>query len=391
MQILRKSNLLLFVAGILITGYAKGQCYDDTTHTYYWSAVVRAATNDVVPWADSQVVGDYWFDWEVGVSAVVKVGSTVINSDSASVGYGGNNTSGFLNLSDTGVDLYWEDAPSVYGAGTYTITSSHTYTSACSDYETYDYSGAAQQTLVVYAPTVDGLSGIWWLGGGSDPTNGYYNEGLLTANAHCGDDDICTDTPSWTITTGGDKMSLSCMSCSNTTTTSLGASYGLGDISIQISIGGFQADAFPYTINAPAYLTSVYPYLYDTTDSDGFYSYIFWANVDILGDEMTSIALNEQFGSFSPDQANNWPAPTAGSVDSYAGYVWADHVYVSCPACAPAPANPAGPPPTGSAVMHASQTWFVGSSTGSVGVCVQVDTIQYYTDHGRDNSPGRCS
>ncbi len=111
MQILRKSNLLLFVAGILITGYAKGQCYDNTTHTYYWSAVVRAATNDVVPWADSQVVGDYWFDWEVGVSAVVKVGSTVINSDSASVGYGGNNTSGFLNLSDTGVDLYWEDAP----------------------------------------------------------------------------------------------------------------------------------------------------------------------------------------------------------------------------------------------------------------------------------------
>ncbi len=75
------------------------------------------------------------------------------------------------------------------------ITYSHTYTSTYSDYETYDYSGAAQQTLVVYAPTVDGLSGIWRLGGGSDPTNGYYNQGLLTANAHCGDDDISTDTP----------------------------------------------------------------------------------------------------------------------------------------------------------------------------------------------------
>ncbi len=54
-------------------------------------------------------------------------------------------------------------------------------------------------------------------------------------------------------------MSLSCMSCSNTTTTSLRASYGLGDISIQLSIGGFRGDTFPYTINAPAYLKSVYP------------------------------------------------------------------------------------------------------------------------------------
>jgi len=162
-----------------------------------------------------------------------------------------------------------------------------------------------------------------------------------------------------------------------------------------MDIGGFSAQHFSFTVNAPASLDSAGA-PYNQNYNDGYYTAIYYNTLDEFGNQMPSIALNEQFsdplsctnpvGHFCPDQNNNWNKPNPYGLSSYnlQGY-WYDQIYFSsCTNCTPAYSHPQTPL-SSNKVDYGTQTWRVGSSTVGTGVSVQTDTFQRYTDHGAHN------
>lgn len=93
--------------------------------------------------------------------------------------------------------------------------------------------------LAVERPTVTMDHPIWYLGGVGG-FGSYQITGVLTANANG-----ATETPVWTVTTGGTKVNLGCTNCTWTYITALAASSGCTyDVTLQASVGGFPSDIF---------------------------------------------------------------------------------------------------------------------------------------------------
>lgn len=341
--------------------------------TFHWSSdVLRWGGNDVWTFGSAYIDGYYMWYWRPKVTTTSTLNGQVL--------FGRLNVIAYAGYGEEAVNQ-WHDAPQNVGTGLYGVSNIIEYLPdpGCDAISPINNS----ESLGVSRPYISGLNGIWWLGGGSDPANGYYNQGALTANKNCGAGDICNETPYWTVTLNPQKISLSCTVCNSNVATSLVPSQSLGDITILIDIGGFQSPAFNYTVNAPYRMSSSSPYVLDQTYQDGYWSYIYYRTYDLFGNAMPSIALNEQFGAFVNDQANNWAKPTAGGLSQYGGYDWWDNMYMyNCSSCSPPVQNPQNPL-TNNRVDHAAQSWRIGSSTVGSGVLVQNNTHQRYTDHGR--------
>jgi hypothetical protein len=358
-------------------------CSDSTTVLHTSENVVRSASNQVWSFAQSWVTGDYATTWTASVSATTTFNGSQTHSGGASQS-GGNIAT-----------VQWYDAPSTYGSGTYAEADTHTFSNTCGGSGgPYNYS----PSLSVAQPSITGVSGVWYLGGGSDSTNGYYNQAALTGNPNCNSGDTCSNTPAWSVTANASKVTLTCSVCTNQTVTGSVPSDAVGDIQISMNIGGFAAPAFSFTVDTPASLDSAMA-PYDTDYYDGFYSAIYYNTLDEFGNLMSSISLNEQFSSpgcsspvsnFCPDQTNNWNKPTAYGLSGYAGSYRFDQIYLySCSSgtgTTPPCTGPQSPSLSTSTVDHSTQTWSVGSSSVGSGVQVQYDTFQRYVDHGRHNS-----
>ena len=61
----------------------------------------------------------------------------------------------------------------------------------------------------------------------------------------------CSETPHWTVTANPSKVSLSCSDCSSTIVTTQQPSSTIGDIHIEVSVGGFTSDTFYFTVDQP--------------------------------------------------------------------------------------------------------------------------------------------
>jgi hypothetical protein len=103
------------------------------------------------------------------------------------------------------------DASQNVGTGLYGFSNIVTYLpdSACAAINPLNNS----ESLGVSRFYISGLNGIWWLGGGSEPADEYYNQGALTANKNCGASDICNEASYWTVTLDFQKLSLSYSVC----------------------------------------------------------------------------------------------------------------------------------------------------------------------------------
>ena len=236
----------------------------------------------------------------------------------------------------------------------------------------------------VQRPTISGPGGgagpygIWWLGGGSDDVNGYYNRATLSANANG-----APGTAHWATTTGGNKVLLSCISCTLPLVTSLQPSANCTyDVGIQMDFAGFKSPVYAMNVNAPFYMDAG---LSSTSNFlDGWLTLVPYVNRDRCNYAMTSIALNEAFGPWVPDTTNNWNKPIAGGLPSYGGYTWYDQISVSnCPTCSPAVQQ--NNPPGQTAVDNSQQSWRIGSASVGSGIYVQVDTLRRYSGHGEHN------
>jgi hypothetical protein len=368
---------LLFGAGtVLLAQCPAGAVCVDTDDNF-----VRLNGNTVQGHTGMSLSGDHqYYFYPALYSWEDKDGSTFGSSS----GYTWGSLGGTANYTFSSVTL------SSSGPGTYTATGYHVVycpTSICGS-EVYfppysdGWNGYDAGSLAAQRPTIStgsGIAGVWWLNGLRDPADGYDDRTTLNVNTNCAS---CTETPAWSVTVNSSKISLSCNNCSSPTVTSQQASGGLGDISIKVSLGGFDSDTFAFTVNTPSYLSSEYPYASDVANSNGYWSYIYYAVRDLFDYPFPSIPISETFGTFVNDQTNNWPKPMAGGSSGFTGYVWVDNMAIAGTGITPPVSNPQSPLGT-SAVDHAAQDWYVGSATPGSGVHVHTNTHQHYTDHGR--------
>jgi len=350
---------------------------------------LRYGGNDVWSYAYNWTDGDDWlWYYRPKVTSTSKLNGAVIE--------GRENIVTLANYGGTALNQ-WHDAPQTRGTGQYSI-SSHFEWLAAPGCDPYPYTVDYTPTLSVSRPTINsyGALGVWWLGGGSDPGNGYYNQVALAAQKNCLAGDSCTETPVWSkVETGAGRIAFNCTTCESNVVTSQHestAGYGNWDITIKFSIGGFESEPLSFYVNAPYYVDlgnappgqpwGDYPL------DDGYESIEWYSNWDRWGNRMPSVALNNTFGTWQPDQTNNWNKPSNSGTSGYDNYyqVWSQDIYhYQCPTCNPAVTNPQTPL-SGSKVDHSAEVWRIGNATPGNGVAVQTDTLQRYVDHGRQEN-----
>lgn len=368
--------LILCIALPLVRQIAQAQCSDATTQAVYYSGVIRNGGNDVWTYAGAEVTGNYYLTWTTAVTLTERLNGSIFQSRQnvyATAGFGGNSTM-----------LSYHDALSSSGPGDFTLSVFHEWGSSCGNY----ISTTSNKSLTVQRPTINayGIYGVWWLGGGSDGSNGYYNTAVLGANKNCNPGDTCNETPAWSLTQlTPQKLMLNSSTGTSTTVTSLSASSAPGDITIKFNIGGFESEPLYFTVNAPYTLEARTSLNSHVADSDGYDSKIYYSiREKMYSTRMPSIALNESFGTWeNDDTTNNWAKGTAGGLASFApNDYWYDNIAISgCSLCSPGLQNPQTP--LGSTTIdHVAQTWRVGNATVGSGVKVQTDRLQRFRDHG---------
>ena len=235
------SGTFLALLALLPLRLEAAACIADTN--FYWSSdVYRLGGNDVWSFGSGYVEGYYWAYWRPRVTSTQRLNGNVLfgrQSVVSTAGYGGQ----ALNE--------WHDTPQTTGTGVYSIDNHIEYLPRedCDPISgIYSY-----ESLQVERPTISGINAIWWLGGGSDPNNGYYNQAALTA-----DPKGAPETPYWTVAPGSTKISLSCTSCTQNVVTSEQPSSGcVYDIGIKVSVGGLDSDVFVFSVNQPSWLEGV--------------------------------------------------------------------------------------------------------------------------------------
>jgi len=277
------------------------QCSNGTTVHVAFHGLTREASNSVYAVAETYTVGDYWAKWNSYVSSTESLNNSLVHSGTnGPSSYGGT------------AEVDWHDAPSSVGVGLFTMSNTHQAHSSCGDNTSYGTSDSLSvRRPTITAPNGSSWAAAWYLGGGGDAPNGFYNVAAVTGNMNCGPSDTCTNQPYWSVTAGASKISLLCSVCVNQSVTTQAASDTVGDIGIVISIGGLTSDVFPFTSNAPT--TNVYRGCVDQYYGDyGYNSKISYQTTDITGSPMFRIAINETFGPKEDDWFaatgfhNNW-------------------------------------------------------------------------------------
>jgi hypothetical protein len=267
------------------------------------------------------------------------------------------------------------------GDGDYRVAVSASGTCLNNAYPLTPNSPSPSSVLSILRPRITGPGnvqsqyGIWWLGGASDDSNGYYNRATLSVNANG-----ATGSPTWS-TGGSSSVSLSCSACNFPLVTSVQPSANCSyDIAVTVNYSGFYSPIFWMNVNAPFYMQS--GGLSSTTNNlDGWSTVVPYSNRDRCNYQMPSIALNENFSTFTDIVSNNWAKPTAKGLSGYFGLTWYDQIYIySCSACMPSLQQ--NNPPGQTAVDQAQQFWNIGSATVNFGIYVQQNTFRRYTGHG---------
>lgn len=383
---LAASCFVLTITSVLFSGSLRAQCANSTTAHLAVLNLSREAGNSVLALAGTQTVGDYWERWDSYVQATEYRNYQVVRSGNHQVGYGGI------------ASLEWHDAPSSIGTGTYALYSYHRAESECGDAT----DRSRDTSLIVSRPSVTkplGLeSGIWWLGGassgnfnGADPDNGFFNTGTFTGNSNCGGSDVC-DQPTWVVTAGSDKLSLSCTNCTVTTATSLKHSQTVNDIQIRFFVGGANglgSDPVYYTVNYPKEIvyqaySSTFPNL-TVPFNDGYVTTLPYKTLDMSGYALPRIAYNEVFSGEQRTQGTNWPSFVSKSFPfppMVGGTVWQDRVsmWTTGGTLTPTPIDNPNDSNASSFVQSVTQKWYVAccpnSTTTGFGVYLQYGTLQ---------------
>lgn len=318
--------------------------------------------------------GNYWYEWQLYLDSWWYFNGNLLLSATNDAGSGKGQP----------VGRQYTSILQALGPGTFNLNSyHHGYAETCNQYAPPYRNGVSGYVygaaFPVARPTITGLNGVWWLGGGSDPANGYYNAIDLTAHPNG-----APETPYWWVPNNPQKVSLTCSVCGVQALYSAAASSSCAyDVTVKVSVGGFESDPFNVVVNAPASLSkdAVTPHL---DNGAGYASWVGYYTLDICNAQMTTLANNEEFGTFT-NNGTGWVPPSS---QGYSGFInlapgdprhWSDVISADCASCTPSTQNPQGGT---TLVMYATQVWRFGSSTVSSGVPVRSGTANWYRDHG---------
>lgn len=180
-------------------------------------------------------------------------------------------------------------------------------------------------------PTITGVNAFWWLGSGILSDGGtcsgqtgpcYFSQASWTANPNGN-----TGSPTWTVVnsaTGGGSVSLNCSTCTTVTATATSPSAGcVFDITVTVTYNGDTSAPFTVAINQPtmttltngtptdesgnAYLSRINGTV--VTGAVGYASTTSWNATDSCGGTDGGLDVNESFGTFTSDTANNYGTP----------------------------------------------------------------------------------
>ena len=226
-----RNVLLLFT--LLLPEIARADCWAATDVGIWGSShpVSRLNGNAVRAYSETYLTGSYAGYWYSAVSSWMYRNSVQIGSYAEAQ----------AATPATAISQTYTPSLSVYGPGSYQQKAYHrAYSPYCgwvaiTQNGGYTYGPA----LAVERPTVTMDHPIWYLGGVGG-FGSYQITGVLTANANG-----ATETPVWTVTTGGTKVNLGCTNFTWTYITALAASSGCTyDVTLQASVGGFPSDIF---------------------------------------------------------------------------------------------------------------------------------------------------
>jgi hypothetical protein len=261
----------------------------------------------------------------------------------------------------------------------------------------HQWGGSSSGTV---APTITKDKNLWYLGGNPAPANWSLGSTSVTLTAN----GATTGRFEWSITAGGSRAQLEggVQNITKTDANTVGISSTMfstqqNDVTVRLiytpSGGSSATRNFNLTIDSPYKLVSTG----STTNtgasncnnpaapgSNGFQSLVPYKIMSFLGVQISGIAVNESFTNQVDDYiANTWPLFQAGGTTSPDGNFVDNLCAVN--QITPPSLSPQSPLSTVK-VTHASQGWFIGSSTPGSGVPVQNNTLQLYQDHGRHES-----
>jgi hypothetical protein len=242
----------------------------------------------------------------------------------------------------------------------------------CYEYGTYEENASAPAAV---KPTITGPNTMWWFNGATPSS--YSSQTQITLST-----EDTGNSYSWSVVTGGSKVTLSNQNTANVTLTSSGASGSMNDVGIEVVVDGQVSDQFNLTVRAPHQLN----HTSTSHSADGTWGY------------RTEITYNirDQFNTSLPGQAIPVNEDfTTGVISDFSGMDWrqaneagatlplpnvSDVITGEISTHFPTPQSPQSP--LGSTkVCHWGQDIYVGSATIGSGRRVQSNTHQKYRDH----------
>ncbi len=257
----------------------------------------------------------------------------------------------------------------------------------------------AQQPALV-APPLSSSNPLWFFGIGNAPPSGFTLGDIkttLTAKGASG------GSFKWTVTAGIGKASFASGSSQTSIVTSANSvilwsfSYSAAPNDVSVSLiwtdstgHAYPASTLNFDIDSPYEDQVSGPIVNEsvsncipTSGTTGYASFITYLTHSYFGVTITNEWVNESLDNFSDDHVNNWPWGNEGSVLSPDGR-FSDEICVTqgTGGLSPQPTPPQQPQLSTYTIDHATQGWYVGSTTPAKGVQIQRDTLQRYIDHG---------
>jgi hypothetical protein len=283
------------------------------------------------------------------------------------------------------------------GDGDYRITVSATGLCNGTWYTLTPNNPLPSPTLTVLRPriTTNGIFGMWWLGGISDPAGGPGGTGLwdqaqIVGTRNCTTGTCPSESLSYSIThTGSGRATLTCTSCDTTNAKAAAPSSYCNerDITVTANLSGFYAaEPVQMTVNTfrnARRITAKPPVSTTSAYQGGWLTEIFYHLDDLCSIPVNyPVSVNEAFGQRTPP-SSQWllPTPRSGLVIPFGDQiaVW--------------PTQPGGvqptPPQTPLGNLLVDQIpWLVrlGSQVSGLGLHVMTADQLRYEDHGDHTS-----
>lgn len=256
-------------------------------------------------------------------------------------------------------------------------------------YQSRTHTWYSSAPTVIERPSItsNGVAGMWWLNGESDPAAGLYDQALVIGDKKCNE---CSNSLTYSIhSTGFGRAVLTCFNCNQTNVKAQHPSDSCNarDIVVRANLDGFNAASeVLLTVNTlyDTKRTTPSPPAYPSTTSflGGWKTIINYNLRDLCNVPVTyPVSVNEKFGSRTPN-ASQWSMP---NVQSGTVIPFADEIAVW-------PTQPGNIQPTipNSPLQNSlhdkiEMTISVGSLGSGKGLPVKITHQERYIDHGDHN------